>query len=443
LNISIDESVELVSAAARLAGFEEYTNNTNESYVTQLDSLMSPFKEHPAIKYLIKVRGRQGVSYDAIAQLAAHTAIKDGDFVYLDGAEISNDDARWKPGQGAELAVLLNDLYHKTGFSDFYSKNLPFYEKVTVNAIPLLESSDINWLTQFYGKPLNNSRIVISLLNVGNYGITKRIDGEPDESVIIIGCRNVDNNKIPVFGGLETLIVHESSHPVCNPLISANLSRFNDNINLAAEFMSAELSRQAYAGAETMMCESMVRGAELQWQLAHASEPYDTVATEHDMRAQMSRGFIFMPEIMDAYNNNKGKPIDSMMPGLIEAINNVDVTARYKEIVNGSPKISGCSIEEGATGIAPSDSLEIKFFFDQPINRSFGMAYLDDRKDIIPDLADCANRVALDDSRKVLTVKIVAEPDKEYGFIIRGDFFRGDKGYPGQGQARVHFFTSD
>lgn len=443
ISVTVDENIEFISAVARLSGFDEYNNNVNKSYVAQIDSLLAPYESHPAVKYFQKVRSEQGVSYDAIATLSVHTAIDNNNLIYLPNSEICKMDDRWKTGQGDEFVRLLNDLYTKSQFHKLYSSNLDFYEKVTTNMEDLIKSTDVDWLNGFYGKKLAHSRVVCSLLNYGSYGTTMRRKGQPDEAVIIIGCHRLDENNIPIFPGQQSLIIHEVSHPICNPLVEANLNQFNNKITTAAELMKEKLQRQAYAGASTMLCESMVRGAELQYRLAHATNINDTMTIQNRLRNEMSNGFMFMPEVMEAYDLNKGNIVDSMMPALIRLINEVDINSRYSEIINGSPKILGCSIAENAKNINPSDSLEIKIFFDQPIDgHSFGMNYLDDRKDIMPELASSKGRISLDNSHRILTMKVIAEPNKEYGFVVEGYFFRGAKGYKGHGATRVHFFTS-
>lgn len=441
IEVSVDETIEFVSAIARLSGYEEYIDNTNQEYVSRLDSILSNFKSHPAVKYLRQIRGSQSIGYDAIATLAVHSEIRDGHFTYIDGAEISDMDDRWHKGQAQEIADLLDDLYQKCNFHDFYIYNQPFYDKVIANVSPLLESADVKWLENLYGKPLMNSRVVASLLNNGNYGSTKRINGKADEAVIIIGCYDRDENKIPVYRGLETLIVHECSHPICNPIIDANYDKFNRNVSLAAELMADELRSQAYSTPETMMYETLVRGAVLLWSKKH--EDMDSTMVDKAIKANMQRGFFFMPEVIAAYEKNQGNPIDSIGPYIVKAINAVDVSARYTEIMTNSPRIIGCSLEEGANNVKPSDEFEISFYFDQPIGNSFGMAYLDNREDILPNLANVKERLKRDDSHMILTIKIIAQPGKEYGFVLPGAFFTGKKGYRGHGEVRVHFYTSN
>lgn len=443
MRVSVDENVEFISAACRLAGYDEYNDNTNNTYAQEIDAIMSPHRKHEAIAYLDTVRKKQDIGCDAIASLAVHTTIQNGHLALLKGADITLSDDRWHSGQDKELVTLLDDLYQCSNFSEFYKSHSDYYSHAISNMNKLLSDCDLEWLTDFLGKELYGSRVVVSLLNRGNYGMTQKLEGQPDESVIIICCNELDGDGYPVFHGLTSLIVHESSHPMCNPLITASLDSFNKNISLAAELMNEELARQAYTGAETMMCESMVRSMELQYALAHGN----TNEAEQSMKDQMSQGFIFMPEIREALDIYKADrstypSIDSAMPLIVELINNTDVAKRYAEIKYGSPKILGCSIDEDATDIAPCDSLEISFYFNQPIRKgSFGRAYYKDNEDIMPQLADISPRIKVSEDGMTLTMYVEAKPNKEYGFSMNGNFYRGLTGFRGHGTVPVHFFT--
>ncbi len=351
--VSVDENIEFISAACRLAGFNEYSDNTNRIYTEYLDSIMNPYSEHPSICFLRDVRKHQGIGYDAIAALAVHTEIDNGHLVLKEGADLTLVDYRWRKGQDKELLPLLDDLYRRCKFADFYKSNSKLYSHAVENAQQLISECDMQWLNEFYGKELSGSRLVLSLLNSGNYGMTQKIKGQPDKSVIIICCMDLDENGYPIFSGQNSLIVHESSHPICNPLVFANVSQFNNNIELAAELMEDALSRQSYGGGLTMMCESMVRSMELQYAIAHNCDDY---TCENYMRDQMSNGFIFMPEIragLETYikDRNTYPVIDSIMPLIVSNVNNAEVINRYIQIKNGTPKILGCSITEGATHI--------------------------------------------------------------------------------------------
>ena len=67
--VEVDEAAELTAAVMRVAGYDEYMLNDCKAYVTALDSLLEPVKEHPAVELARKIR-KSGIGYDAVASLA-------------------------------------------------------------------------------------------------------------------------------------------------------------------------------------------------------------------------------------------------------------------------------------------------------------------------------------------------------------------------------------
>jgi len=73
INISVDPRVELMSIIYRLAGKKEYHQPTVQGpYVHDVDKYFSPYKEHPVIKYVVKLPDRCG--FDKPMALAVHLA---------------------------------------------------------------------------------------------------------------------------------------------------------------------------------------------------------------------------------------------------------------------------------------------------------------------------------------------------------------------------------
>lgn len=443
VEVSVDENVEFVSAMCRLAEFKEYLNNVNKQYVATLDSVMAPLKGCPAVARLNELRGAQGLSYDAVATLAAHTAIRDGHFVLLPGSDLSKLDGRWKSGQDAEVARLLDEAYRQSRFHDFYMSQKPFYDKVITNVETMLSNVDLAWLEGFYGAEIRG-RLSVSLLNYGNYGVTRQRTGMPDESMVIIGCWKLDENGIPVFHSAESLIVHEFSHPMCNPIIDSNIRAFNGNAQLAADLMEEELAAQAYGGAHTILCESMVRSVEIQYALAHAKCAEDSTDVEAAIKSQVSGGFLVVPEIVNAmteYRSNRDRyqTLSQAAALIVEAVNGLDVTQRYRELRRGQVSVIGCSLVDGTRDVPASDRYAVKIFFDKPVvNSPMACGYYDNNPDIFPNISGAK----FDKDRRIMTVYLKTEPGKEYGFKLLGWPYMTDAGYRGRGEAPVHFFTA-
>lgn len=442
--VDVEENIEFISAMCRIAGYEEYHSDVVGGYASSIDSLLLPYRGSKAVSMLRNVRGKQGVGYDAVATLAANTTIRDGHIILLNGADVSKLDNRWHSGQDAEVVSLMDDVYRSSHFHEFYLSQRPLYDKVVANAQNMVSKVDFAWLSDFFGVELSG-RIAVSLLNVGNYGTTCRSAEQHESSVIIVGCCELDASGVPKFYDMESLIVHEFSHPVCNPIIEKNMPLFNGNAALIAQLFETELAEQAYASGFTVLCESMVRAVEMQYAIAHASCAEDTADMDSSIKRMVARGFMPLPEIMEVMNTYKLNRarfanLSEMSSQLVAAINNMNVTQKYCEIRRGQPRIIGTSIPDGATGIKASDKLEIKVFFDKPIiNGGFTGNYYNGNESIFPDIRG----VKINDDKRILSVYVKTEPNKEYGFVLPGWVYMTSAGYPGLGQAPIHFFTAE
>lgn len=294
--IEVRETVELVSALARTADFREYKINLYPEYTAMIDSVMAPYKNHPAVTLMKSLHDSLGLSYDAVAGFSGALAIKDGNVVFnpeLDYKPMI--DHRWGETGAEELVPLLNDFYHKTNFNEIYRKGQPIYEKAIANFNKMLDGVDMKWLSDYYGKEftvLTN----LSMLNVGNYGVTQYYPDGREEALMIIGP--IVRNGEPDYSKCTSLVVHESSHPITNPMIQKHLTEFNSNSDSIASRFKTELSNQAYAGGQTVLFETMVRLAEIQYAKAHAKTRNDSIdygnapdRRQQNCRLSLYRGF--------------------------------------------------------------------------------------------------------------------------------------------------------
>src|SRR5437868_14461768 len=67
-----DLRIELMSIVARLAGYEEYSSNEFKQYVGDVNRHFEKYKQHPAIQFAAKIRGSNGIGYDAVMSMAVH-----------------------------------------------------------------------------------------------------------------------------------------------------------------------------------------------------------------------------------------------------------------------------------------------------------------------------------------------------------------------------------
>src|SRR5271157_6324980 len=67
-----DPRVELMSIIFRLAGNEEYTQGRVPAYITAIDSHFARFHDHEAVRLARELRETDGVSFDAVMNMAVH-----------------------------------------------------------------------------------------------------------------------------------------------------------------------------------------------------------------------------------------------------------------------------------------------------------------------------------------------------------------------------------
>ena len=324
----VRETIELVSALARTADFREYKINLYPEYTAMIDSVTAPYKNHPAVTMIKSLRDSLGLGYDAVAGFAGALAIKDGNVVFnpeLDYKPMI--DRRWGETGAEELVPLLNDFYHKTNFNEVYRKGQPIYEKAIANFNKMLDGVDMKWLSDYYGKEftvLTN----LSMLNVGNYGVTQHYPDGREEALMIIGP--IVRKGEPDYSDCTSLVVHESSHPITNPIIMKHLKDFNSNSDSIASRFNTELKNQAYAGGQTVLFETMVRLAEVQYAKAHAKTERDSLLLMLKTVGDKCNGFLFLEDFAkatDRYQANRDKypTLDDFMPELVKLHNSLNV----------------------------------------------------------------------------------------------------------------------
>lgn len=110
----VKESFELTSIAFRLAGAEEYINNTIPGYTADIDNYFSKYREHKLISYIKKIREEQGIAYDAVPAATGCIEIKRGKVIIdpqCDASKISMIDSKWTEESFRTFVRLLNDFY--------------------------------------------------------------------------------------------------------------------------------------------------------------------------------------------------------------------------------------------------------------------------------------------------------------------------------------------
>ena len=323
------ETVELMGILWRLAGASEYCECQVYSVANSADEYFAPMKNHRAVQ-LAKEYRQKGISYDAVTGYANQLIFNDNgtlvfDPDYLEGSN-QGFEPRWNEQQRNDMLIAVNDFYEESDFHTWFISTKAEQEQA-IAAFKSVCNLDYTWFDTFYGKNDNiSSRIILSfIIGPNNNGISlKRKDGSMFLTPVL-GCLNQSNGNIR-FGGDMNLIVHEFSHPYCNPLINANWSSIQTKSTEIYNRVASIMQSQAYSNANTMMCETLVRTCAIRYMLSHGQEDQvkDRLEYEEGNGFMMVR---YLVKILEKYETGQYATLAEFMPEFIEAVNDFDPDA--------------------------------------------------------------------------------------------------------------------
>lgn len=321
------ETVELMGLLWRLAGSSEYSECQVRTVASSADNYFASMIDHQAVKLANQYR-QQSIVYDAVTGYANQLVINDLGVIsfdpdYLEGSNTSFD--RWSNQQKNEMLAAVNDFYEKSNFHDWFVSTQTEQQQAIVSFKKACDM-DYTWFDSYYGK--NNkvsSRIILSfMIGNSNNGISlKRKDGTLLLTPVL-GALSQMNGKVIFFGDMG-LIVHEFSHPYCNPLIEANWLSISNKAEEVYSKVSSIMQNQAYSNAMTMMYETLVRASTIRYMLTHNQENLVEEAILNEER----NGFMLVRTLvktLEKYEQSSGKyaALADFMPVIVDAINQFD-----------------------------------------------------------------------------------------------------------------------
>ena len=275
LKSHVDERFELTSIVFRLAGAEEYVNDRVKNYASDIDAYFMPsYKDHPLILYVKEIRERDEIAYNAISGITFQLEIKAnkiGLHPQTDKAAFLQSEPRWKAGTLDKFINLLNKFYKDTKFKTFYNQHQDLYTTTEKRFDELLQTIHEDWFQSFFGEPLGNPAIYLSLCNGGsNYALTAHRKNDFSNYGILIGCSRVDKEGIPNFiiaysednkpfydTSKMQVIIHELSHHFSNPMVAKYEQEMIEAAEKIFPYVQEQLAKNAYAFPNAILFEGL------------------------------------------------------------------------------------------------------------------------------------------------------------------------------------------
>lgn len=437
--VEVRKNTEFFSAVARTAGAREYVNNSYRDYAVRIDSAAAPYKNHPAIELFNRIRNRHGFSYDAVASFGLSLDVSGNKVRFNPDFDYVAMQDRITPEEADSLIPLLDDFYRAIDFDRIYEESMPMYNKAIEAFNRMQANVDFDWLSHYYGFDYNALTAGLSFLNFGNYGMTEKRKDGTDHSFMLIGTQT--RNGEPDYSGCESLIIHEGSHPISNPLIEKLLPQLNSNSDSIAKHFATELQSQAYAGARTVLCETMVRTAECRYALDHIRNQNDSIKAWLRIRNDKANGFLFIEDFvkaLDRYEANRDKypTLADFMPEIAKVHNSLDVDSIIADVRAHQPQFVSCNIADNA--ILPPGQTKITLRFSRPIAFGQGLGIFNGRE--FPKSKDSSK--SWNDDRTEFTYTVTLKPSTKYGIMYPGVWFISEECYPTADTYLLPFETS-
>lgn len=319
------ETVELMGLIWRLAGAFEYCESNVRTVTSSADIYFAPMSNHRAVR-LAKEYMQQGIRFDAVAAYGRQLVINDlgvilFDSNYQEGSNSSFD--RWNDQQKNDMLAAVKDFYETSNFHDWFISTQTEQQQA-IASFKSVCNVDYTWFDTYYGKNDKLSSCVILSFMVGNnnYGLSlNRKDGTMLLTPVL-GSLSLDNDRVKFHGDIN-LIVHEFSHPYCNPLIDAYWSSIENKANEIYDKVGSIMASNSY-GIVSMMYETLVRASTIRYMMNHNMENL----VEQAILTEVNGGFIMVRkliETLEKYEQSaKYAALSDFMPEIIDAINNFD-----------------------------------------------------------------------------------------------------------------------
>ena len=303
------------------------------------DSYFAEVKDHEAVS--MAAAGFYDVAYDAIAAYGMHLAFSNEGTIsfnpeYVKGSDDSFD--RWSEPDKQRMLAAVNDFYRQSNFNEWYSSLEPLRQQAIAEFNNKICDIDYEWFPRFYGTSAENlsAQIVLSFLTAGNnFGLSARLaNGKDLLSQVICASPDASSSRTafflsPSLSEYLYIIIHELSHPFCNPLIDQYWGAIKAKANSIYSQVAQMMEFQGYSSPRVMMYETLVRACSIRYLITHPIPENEAEYVEYIetfMNIDQYGRFILVPTLVDVLEKREQQQdqyatLDDFMPEIIKAIN--------------------------------------------------------------------------------------------------------------------------
>lgn len=425
--VIVDPRIELICVIFRLAGNPEYNQGKVPLYTSDVEEHFGKHRDHAVVRLARKLRGTQGVSFDACMGLAVHVtdAGSLAEKVPLSPLPLTLD-KRWTPESARDFLAQTRQFVSDTSFQRFFEDHGKLYDTAVLRMKQVLaEHAHLDWFDEFFGRQAQASfTIQLGMLNGGGcYGVRSM---NPDGSVdlfCVLGVWKTDSEGLPVFDAdMLPTVVHEFCHSYTNPIVDKHEAALRRAGETLFPHVESIMRRQAYSNWKTMMYESFVRAGVVRYVHRHAGQQ----AANAEAKRQAELGFAWvgdLSKLLEEYEAKRSEfpDLDAFTPRIVAFFDQyAESFARAQgQLADKRPRILSLTPANGEADVDPA-LREIRVEFDRPMQ--------DGKWSLVgsgPNFPKVTGKASYDKQSKVWTVPVQLQPDWNYQFMLNSERFTG------------------
>ena len=323
IDITIDKRTELLGVLLLISDYNKSFPNllevcNNEEYRNKIFNNFNKFKKEKAVVLLNEIIENLNFSYDAPVSLFLQL---NEDFTFEKLNEYPFYSRLEKDDLVIKFLKELPKFAKKINFDEFYTSNLPLYNKIIAEVKDKTHIHDvISFINKFYNANLHDKEFVINLLPYTTKGNFSTFHNNKIYSNL--GVKPSTNNKMRFVSNKDCggLILHEFCHYIVNPLTDKyskiKKSYFKD--------VWKEMDKQAYGHAPTIINEHVLRAVDKIYLNNYINTKQSKKYAKDEMEYEINKcSFIYLPDLVkdlkDYYINlDKYKNFEEFYPTLLK-----------------------------------------------------------------------------------------------------------------------------
>lgn len=322
----VDERVELLAIACRLAGLQGFTDSSNPRYAAAIDQAFASQKNHALVKHLQEQRELIEPAPWEIPALAMHLSQTPKLEPLMKPGDDSNQD-EWESRTllTAKMVSLLQAFYKDSQAGDFFKSQSAYYKKVEGEYAKQGKLVDVNWFKNFFGNAPSEVYEPVLAISL-RQGAYMRINfaNNRRNTATMFETNGFDASGVPTNLAnpyIPKMIVHETVHCFTNQIVDKNLAAFEKvgKKLYAIPEVKQKVSGSFYDNWPYLMYESLVRAGSIKYWERH---PGIIASREAAVATEVNAGFLWMDGLvreLDRFEANRGKykTIEDFTPELL------------------------------------------------------------------------------------------------------------------------------